>query len=100
MVCGHLRTCLRLDRDLKVVGHKVHLDAAGQAPVRQARESLAVGVVRTQLVEHPILEGFAVQLRARPQGATSCEMVHHSDVGKVEFRCGDDAALGALGVCR
>ena len=46
MIGTHFGTGFRLDRNLHVVDHKVHFDATSQAPVAEAGESFAVGVMR------------------------------------------------------
>ena len=46
MIGTDFGTSFCLDGNLHVVDHEVDLDAAGQAPVAEAGESFAVGVVR------------------------------------------------------
>jgi hypothetical protein len=54
----------------------------------------------TQLVEHPVLEGFVIQFRARRQLTPSCQLIHHPHVSKVKFGCADDPPLGTPGIGR
>jgi len=85
--------CLRLDGDGQVVDDEVDLNAAGETPVRQLEGEVAIGAIGRQLVEDPVLEGASKQLAGRFQRPTARQVVYDADIGEVELRRLDDAAL-------
>src|SRR5713101_5344348 len=101
MIGRDLRRSLGFNREVEIIDHEVDLDAAGQSPVTQPREPLLVSIACSQLVEDPVFESLAVKLRATLQSVPAPpKMIHHADIGKVKFRCGDDPALRTFGISR
>jgi len=60
MVPRHTLGGLGFYREVHVAQDEVHLDAAGQASVREARIDLMVADERRQLVKDPVLERLSV----------------------------------------
>jgi len=92
--------CLGLDGAVQVVHDEVHLRAAGQSPVGELREHLSVGIVGTQLVEHPVLESLSEELGARADPSSASQEIDYTDIGKVELGGPDRSALGSMTIAR
>ena len=87
---------LGLDGDRHLIDHKIHFDTARQPPIAEGRKSLRITVVGGDLMEAPVLERVAKELRARLQLSAAGEESHDPDVGEIEIEAVDLLDVGRL----